>query len=167
MTPAIQNKIEEYKKKFILKPGNVIELGSFNVNGGVRHIFNDADDYVGLDMSRGPGVDIVANIHEADKLFEYRADTILCLETLEHDNQPWLSVEAMRNLLIPGGFLVISTPLNGFPEHRYPKDYFRYLKDSYTDWFFDGYDILDICEVYHEGYGTICGIAKKPFKIRV
>jgi len=165
MTPAIQAKVKEYVDKYIATIGNVIEVGSHNVNGGVRHLFEKADDYVGIDMDRGPGVDIIMNSHVVDRKFGYKPNVIVCLEMLEHDNAPWLTVQAMRNLLAPEGYLIISTPMNGFPEHRYPKDYFRYMRDAYTDWFFDGFSILDLSNLNWEGYGTICGIAQKPSTI--
>ena len=165
MTPTLQAKVKEYKDTYLDKAQYVVELGSFNVNGGVRHFFEDDKiDYCGVDMVRGPGVDIVSDIHECNKLFDYQPDVVICLETLEHDNKPWESIKAMRELLQPHGYLIISTPMNGFPDHKYPKDYFRYMTDAYTDLFFEGYEILDLCEIYYEGYGTICGIARKPLK---
>lgn len=166
MTPELQGKVKEYREKFIKDPGYVIEFGSLNVNGGVRHLFEDARDYVGIDMERGPGVDIVMNCHEAYRYFEYEADTIICMEMLEHDDQPWLTMKSIHSLLSKGGYLIISSPMNGFPEHRYPKDYFRYMKDAYTDWFFKDLEILDLSEVKSGENSCICGIAKKPYKIQ-
>ena len=42
-------------------PTRVIELGSLNVNGGLRHLFPPECDYIGVDLQPGPGVDVVAD----------------------------------------------------------------------------------------------------------
>ena len=38
---------------------SILEIGSYNVNGSLRDIFNNINKYVGLDLIKGPGVDKV------------------------------------------------------------------------------------------------------------
>ena len=39
---------------------NILDVGSYNVNGSYKHLFNDkCCFYTGLDMEAGPNVDIV------------------------------------------------------------------------------------------------------------
>ena len=41
---------------------DTLEVGSYNVNGTVRDLFNGP--YVGLDMRKGPGVNVVADSYD-------------------------------------------------------------------------------------------------------
>ena len=40
----------------------VLEIGSLDINGSVRPLFEDAEYYLGIDMQEGPGVDLVAKM---------------------------------------------------------------------------------------------------------
>ncbi|MDB0050250.1 hypothetical protein N9F31_02215, partial [Pseudomonadales bacterium] len=43
----------------------VLEIGSYDVNGSIRSLFN-AQNYVGVDLVEGPGVDVVAGGQSLD-----------------------------------------------------------------------------------------------------
>lgn len=145
MTPALQLEIEKIAKE--INPGNVLEVGSLDVNGSVRQYFDHAYSYVGIDLEEGNGVDMVMNAHKltfADGEF----DTVLCLEMLEHDAEFWLTIGELYRVLKKGGTLIISTPGIGFFYHPYPKDYYRFTEDVYSDVFFAQCDMLDIKEIF-------------------
>ena len=59
--------IDSLKAKFPLafSGGRTLEVGSLNINGTVRNAFN-SDEYIGVDVGAGPGVDIVISGHEYD-----------------------------------------------------------------------------------------------------
>ena len=38
--------------------GMVLDIGSLNVNGSVRHLFTDAEKYIGIDFREGKDVDV-------------------------------------------------------------------------------------------------------------
>lgn len=106
--------------------GKTLDVGSLNVNGCVRDLF---DDYTGLDMRAGPNVDVVANAHQIpfpDATFA----NVLCLETLEHDDAFWLTVKEMARVLAPGGTLAVTVPGIGFPKHNHPADYWRFTPEA-------------------------------------
>lgn len=164
MTPQIQNWIKKIKKKYIATPGNVLEIGSLNINGGVRDFFPDAKKYIGIDMEKGKGVDKVLQAHNILKVWKPKTfDTVVCLEMLEHDNAPWITIDIVHQVLKPGGYLIVSTPTFGFPIHRYPKDYFRYGEDAYREIIFKGFKILNLVHVkdYLDQPG-ICCVGQKP-----
>ncbi len=71
---------EKYPKSF--KDCNVLELGSYNVNGTARDYFEGCE-YVGVDREKGPCVDIVSNAQETK--FDKKFDTLLILSVFEHD----------------------------------------------------------------------------------
>lgn len=151
MTPQIQAWVKKAKKDFIKSPGSILEVGSLNINGGVREFFKDAKNYIGIDATGGLGVDKIINSH--DILKSWKPDTfdiVICLEMLEHDNAPWITINNLSSVLKKGGFLIVSTPTFGFPLHRYPKDYFRFGEDAFRDIIFLGFKVRRLGEVRDE-----------------
>lgn len=163
MTPQIQAWVKKAKEKYLNFPAFILEIGSLDINGGVRHFFTDAKKYIGIDMQVGRGVDIVLNAHDIKDRFEKSSfDIVICLETLEHDNGFWITLANINYVLKEGGFFLCSTPTLGFPYHPYPKDYWRFTKDAYKEVIFKGYKILEMVEVKDEvGYPGICAIGQK------
>lgn len=89
----------------------------------LRSLFPHSE-YIGVDMQKGPGVDLVA---DATKLpFENSSfDLVLCLETLEHCDEPWKIVAEIERVSKKNGGIILSSQQN-FPLHMHPSDYFRY-----------------------------------------
>lgn len=162
MTPAIRQWIKsKVESGMIPRTGLILEIGSKNVNGSIREFF-DQSQYWGIDIEKGPGVDEIKDLHSLYiEAFEEH-DLIICLETLEHDIDPFEAILCIRHNLKPGGILVLSAPTSGFPEHRHPKDYWRFMKDAWLDIFFKDMDILALDLVHCEaGYPGYIGCARK------
>ena len=84
---------------------SVLELGSKDVNGSIRPLFTKATRYVGVDLSEGAGVDVVADAvtFKTDERF----DTVVCMEVLEHtDKGREICRNAHHHLQAGGVFLV-------------------------------------------------------------
>lgn len=163
VTNAILAWVEERVKSGMLpQGGDILEIGSRDVNGGVRQFF-DQRNYMGIDTEEGPGVDRVMDAYEiAKRAWPPQFDLIICTEVLEHTAKPWLIVEGMHKLLNDRGKLLISVPANGFPEHRYPLDVFRFMPDALDLFFFEGMKILDRAVLPDPaGYQTLIGIGQK------
>jgi SAM-dependent methyltransferase len=96
----------------------VIEIGSFDVNGEIRSIFEriDLEEYVGVDLTEGPGVDLVCLGHEL-QLEPETFDLAISVECFEHDQFWPLTFTKMVELVKPGGWLVFSCAGKGRPEH--------------------------------------------------
>lgn len=127
MTKELRKAIEIIVSQMIL-PKRVLEIGSrAAINQeelcNLRSFFPKSE-YVGVDMQSGPGVDIVA---DATKLpFESASfDLVLCLETLEHADEPWKIVSEIERVSMKNGGIILSSQQN-FPLHMHPSDYFRY-----------------------------------------
>jgi SAM-dependent methyltransferase len=103
---------ERYPDNFTGK--TVLEVGSLNINGSVRPFFTKCK-YTGLDITTGPGVDVVSPIHEYQprELF----NTVISTEMLEHDSHWRKSLKQMVHLLMPGGLLIITAAGHGRAEH--------------------------------------------------
>jgi len=121
----------------------VLEVGALDVNGNPRSLFPDAITYVGVDRVGGPNVDLV---WDAANLVEFfgpaSKNTVLCCEMLEHAADPPAVLRHINCILRPCGILVVTTPGNGFPEHRHPRDYWRLMPDAMREICFDGFDVL-------------------------
>lgn len=108
----IQKVKDKYPDYFNKK--KVLEVGSLDINGSVRKYFTDCD-YWGLDVGKGPGVDIVCPIHEY--LDESQHDVVISTEMLEHDKYWKDSLQSMYNNLKPGGLLILTCAGPNRQEH--------------------------------------------------
>lgn len=120
----------------------VLDVGSLDVNGSVRQSITEGyEEYTGVDMRDGQGVDVVLNGHVLTSRWpDPQFDLITCCDTLEHDDQFWLTVEQMRAVLNPGGYLLIAVPSFFHDRHEHPSDYYRFLETVLQDVFFQGYE---------------------------
>lgn len=108
----------------------VLDVGALDINGTARDVITDASEYIGVDLDSGPGVDLVADAHELEAWLEPGSfDVVLCLEMLEHDDAPWLTVAQLARMVRPGGLVLITARGNGFPEHNRP-DRWRFMRDG-------------------------------------
>ena len=150
MTP----KVREYVARQKLG-GRTLDVGGLNVNGTVRDLFAD---FRALDMRPGPGVDVVAP-SQAMPFEDGTFDTVVCLEMLEHDAAPWLTVEEIRRVLKPGGTLVMTACGISHPKHAYPSDYWRFTAEGMRV-LLQRFEIVDVREDADHVYCT----AKVPWE---
>ena len=167
-------KVEYFVRDFTKAHGpfsRVLDVGSRNINGSVRDVIN-TETFIGVDMIAGPGVDIVANGHDLAKIFPETRDhfdLITCCETFEHDNKFWLTLEAMKKILNPGGYLLITAPSINFFLHDFPSDYYRFTETAFKDVFFEGFEDVHV-EYYQDENdpvkqkpnNSILGYGRKP-----
>ena len=93
----------------------VIEIGSYEVNDGVRYFFTNSS-YVGVDLINGPGVDLVC---EGDKVNhpDETYDISLSCECFEH-NPNWIKTfENMWRMTKKGGIVIATCATSGRLEH--------------------------------------------------
>ncbi|MEO8081691.1 MAG: class I SAM-dependent methyltransferase [Caldimonas sp.] len=97
------------------KGARVLEVGSLDINGSVRELFEDCD-YTGVDLELGPGVDLACQ----GQLVEFPSghfDTVISAECLEH-NPFWRETVAnMLRMTRPGGLVLVSCATTGRLEH--------------------------------------------------
>lgn len=141
----------------------VLEIGSTYVNGSVRPIFEGPGvNYTGIDQAPGPMVDEVMSAHD---LYYPRESfpLVLCLEVLEHDPKFWLTLAEIRRVLSPGGYVIISVPYNGFHEHKYPVDCFRFLEDAVSTVLLEGLQVIHSAVLHGDPGGpTLICMGRKP-----
>jgi len=94
----------------------VLEIGSLDINGSVRHIFKPfAEKYIGIDMQEGPGVDLVIDAVAFRNEGDY--DVVVCCEVFEHTND-WKKIITNSYInLRPGGLFIATMAGEGRPPH--------------------------------------------------
>jgi SAM-dependent methyltransferase len=99
----------------LVRDGRVLEIGSYDVNGTIRSLFSRSAEYVGVDLTEGPGVDVISFGHEytSDTPF----DAAISGECFEHDPHWVDSLANMIRLTRPGGLVAFSCASRGRPEH--------------------------------------------------
>ncbi len=113
-------------------PRKVVEIGSCDFNGGYRPIFERLNvAYTGVDMSEGPGVDLVLSDPYALPFETGSVDLVVSGQMLEHCEYFWLAFQEMARILAPTGYLVLIAPSGG-PIHRYPVDCYRFYPDAFA-----------------------------------
>jgi SAM-dependent methyltransferase len=122
----------------------VLEVGSRNVNGSLRdYIEPRCDEYIGIDMEAGKGVDIVMPAEDLTKRFGAEFDIVVCTEMLEHAEDWRTAINQMKSVLSPDGLILITTRGPGFPYHEYPGDHWRYTVNNMREIFRDFK--IDVC----------------------
>lgn len=121
--------VRETVSQYELANRSTLEIGSLDVNGGVRQFFNGA--FIGTDMRPGPGVDKVVNSHFLDEHFSIESfSVVISTEMLEHDSRPWTTIANIDYVLQPGGHAIITArgydQRGCFPVHDYPDDLWRF-----------------------------------------
>ena len=107
----------------------VVEVGAQNVNGSLRPIIEGYGPkrYVGVDIEAGPGVDEVCNAEVLVGHFGLeQVDLLVSTELIEHVRNWRIVLSNFKQVLRPGGVLLITTRSAGFHFHGYPFDFWRY-----------------------------------------
>lgn len=145
---------------------SVLEVGSLDINGSLKpHILEySPSNYIGIDIQEGPGVDIVCDAKDITKLFgRERFDLLISTEMLEHTRDWKTIISNFKNVLKPGGFLLITTRSRGSAFHDYPFDFWRFEIEDMKHIFSD-FNIVKI-EKDPEIPGVFLKAGKKmPFK---
>ncbi len=107
--------------------GPVLEVGSkeYGSTFGFRKLY-PGNEYVGVDMFPGEGVDVVADLSLAiGPLQPDHFALAICCSVLEHVAKPWRFAENLTRLVRPGGKVYMSVPWV-WRYHPYPDDYYRF-----------------------------------------
>ena len=129
--------------------GKVLEVGSLNKNGTAKDVYKKYDSYLGIDIRDGKDVDMVMNGHDLKNNFDENIfDTVICMNTLEHDDKFWLTLEGISYVLKSGGYMIFCVPYFYFPEHNFPDDYWRMSESAVKDIIFNGFEVLSERKVY-------------------
>jgi len=88
----------------------VIDVGSYDVNGSLRPIIESWEPakYVGIDIEKGPGVDIICNAEDIVRKFGKESfDVVILYEAIYYLQYPEKFVDEARRILRSKGLLLI------------------------------------------------------------
>jgi SAM-dependent methyltransferase len=118
----------------------VLEVGALDFNGSVRGIVQalGPESYVGVDLSPGPGVDVICDVRDlCDRFGSEAFDVVITTEMLEHVRDWKSAIRQLKCVVRRGGLLLVTTRSPGFPYHGYPHDFWRYTSDDFRHIFAD------------------------------
>ena len=111
---------------------SVVDVGSMNINGSYRPIFNDKKiKYIGLDLAAGNGVDIAIKDPYHYPMNSESIDVVISGQTFEHCEFFWEAFIEMARVLKKDGYIFLIAPSCG-KIHRFPVDCYRFYPDSYN-----------------------------------
>jgi SAM-dependent methyltransferase len=149
-------------------PEPIVEFGSLQVEpdqpGDLRPLFGSRR-FVGTDMRPGLGVDRVEDLRSLT-FADGEVGTVLCLDTLEHCEDPLTACRELQRVTADGGICVISSVM-WFPIHGYPQDYWRFTPEGFR-LLLSSFDEQWVTGVGHPELPTqIIGVAAKGRPIGV
>ena len=115
---ALEGLMEQYKFPCL----TVLDVGSLDINGNNKYLFETHCKplYMGLDLGKGPNVDVVSKAHEysaPDGSF----DVIISTEMLEHDMYWRETLQNALRMLRSGGLMILTCASGVREEHGTPK----------------------------------------------
>lgn len=119
---------EAYAKSFDNNT-QIVEVGSQDVNGGLREIAPPNLKYIGVDFTEGKGVDIVLDSPYKLPFDDNSVDMVISSSCFEHSEMFWVVFMEIMRILKPHGLFYLNAPSNG-PVHRYPVDCWRLYPDA-------------------------------------
>ena len=115
--PAQQDFVKSIKEKFPTYFTNVrvLDIGSLDINGNNKYLFDNKSKYLGIDIGMGNNVDIVCRAHEFIDYFGF--NTIISTECFEHDEYLQKTLLNTVKLLKSGGLFLFTCATTGRNEH--------------------------------------------------
>ena len=112
-----------------LPQASILEIGSMDVNGSLRDFAEPTTQYVGVDLEKGPAVDVIVKPGEKLPFDDGSFNLVMASSAFEHDPRFWDTFLEMCRVTKPGGHIYINAPSNG-GVHRYPLDCWRFYPDA-------------------------------------
>lgn len=117
----------------VARGADILEVGSWSAEGTAQERVRELGPriYVGTDIAKGPGVDIVCRAEDLVARFGSEAfDIVFATEVVEHVRDWRAGFRNMMDVLRPGGLMLITTRSISYPYHGVPHDYWRYQQED-------------------------------------
>lgn len=126
--------VDALRKHEVCASRNILNIGA---GGEVSDILNEERvTFTSADIDPAMTPDLVMDIMDMAPISDDSVDVIICMEVLEHVQNPFMAIGEMKRVLKEGGLVIGSTPFM-LGHHLHPHDYFRFtlfgLKHLFTD----------------------------------
>ena len=137
---------------------SVLDVGSFDVGGSIRDFFKK-NNYIGVDLIKGPNVDIVLSGSELCKL-KKKFDIVISCECFEHAKD-WKEIFlSMYNVCEDDGYVIFTCASRGRIEHGTlrtinsdsPGTTGTYYKNIFKNEFIKSFDLKKMFQKYEVIY---------------
>ena len=154
----IEFSLDELKKLPNFKKFSVLDVGSYDVGGSIKDLF-PKNCYKGVDLIKGPNVDVVLDGSELHKLNQ-KFDLVLSCECFEHAKN-WKDIFlSMYNVCSDYGYLIFTCASRGRIEHGTlrtinndsPGTSGTYYKNIFKNEFIKSFDLKNLFEKYEVIY---------------
>lgn len=109
---------------------SVVEIGSYDVNGSIRGIFQNVKEYTGMDFNPGPGVDVILTDPYKFPFPDNTFDVLVTTSCFEHSEMFWLTFLEGLRILKPHGLFYMNAPSSWMCYHQFPVDCWRFYPDA-------------------------------------
>lgn len=107
---------------------SILEIGSLDINGSMKTYdflgtnkpwreMIGCEEYIGIDLVEGRGVDFVRDAHDLSDFPDDIFDLVICVNMLEHDSNILKTLSEGYRVLKPGGLFLVTTVDETHPEH--------------------------------------------------
>jgi SAM-dependent methyltransferase len=148
------------------KPLLIADIGSYDVNGNLRDVFNNPLwGYIGYDIVAGPNVDRVLTSEYVWDIPDNTYDVVVSTQTIEHVRHPWRWIREVARICRVSGLVYICTP-NTIGFHEHPVDCWRVWPEGMRALFEEaGLTALEVYAVQGKKIGDTTGIAQKAVPV--
>lgn len=129
MHQSVMDFVTKHLTRDDIEGRTILEVGSHNHNGTVRHYIENLkpDQYIGVDIQPGPGVDMICDCTQLTTHFSHhKFDVVIATELLEHVLDWRTCVTELVAVTKPAGLLLLTTRSPHYHYHPNPDDYWRY-----------------------------------------
>jgi SAM-dependent methyltransferase len=121
--------MKNFISKYLHDKGKVLDVGSYNVNGSYKPLF-EGWDYLGIDIIPGNNVDLVLkDPYHWNELESYTYDLVISGQCFEHIEYPWLTICEIARVLKANGLCYVTAPSTG--AHHSERDCWRIFPDGF------------------------------------
>lgn len=165
MHPSVYEFVRDVATPERITGKRVLEVGSYNVNGSARDLLERLTpcEYFGVDLHEQEKY--VDEVLDATKLIERFGaeswDVVISNEMLEHAEHWKQTLDNIKAVLKPGGFLILTARGPGFPLHCHPHDYWRFTPEDIAAEMQD-FAAVHISKDVHTHPGFLYAGYKKP-----
>lgn len=113
----------------VFSEAKILEIGSQDINGSLRGLFESKYNFTGVDMVSGKGVDVVLEDPYKLPFLSDSYDVVVASSCFEHVPMFWTLFLEIIRVLNSGGVFYLQVPSNGY-FHPSPVDCWRFYPDA-------------------------------------